>query len=42
MNKETNNGSTWIPATVDKNTPVEIKELILKKAMQLKAAASLS
>jgi hypothetical protein len=42
MFKETFNGSTWIPATVDKSTPVEIKELILKKAMQLKAAASLS
>jgi Holliday junction resolvase len=42
MFKETFNGSAWIAAKVDKNTPVQIKELILKNAKQLKAAATLS
>lgn len=42
MFKETFNGSTWTAAKVDKNTPVQIKELILKNAKQLKAAATLS
>jgi hypothetical protein len=42
MFKEIFNGSSWISTKVNGNTSAEIKDLIIKKAKQLKAAAELS
>jgi ABC-type metal ion transport system substrate-binding protein len=42
MFKETFNGSNWISSVANKKTSIQIKELILKKARQLKAASELS
>ena len=42
MFKETFNGNNWIPSVINKKTSIQIKELILKKARQLKAASELS
>ena len=42
MFKEIFTNNTWITSVVDKNTSEKIKSVILKKALQLKAAAELS
>lgn len=42
MFKEVFNGTNWTATSIDDNTPIQIKNLILKKSRQLKVTAELS